>query len=134
MKYKTSLTLSHFVSQSTPSQKNERLPICVWEIDFTSFYNISNGIWNCDIFRFSGYYLHFVVFIFVLCFEYLVLPVSLDCPFWSGPSDVSGLSILEWPFWCLWIVHSWLLLRFSLKLTCNWEENCIYVLFLPLVP
>jgi hypothetical protein len=46
---------------------------------------------------------------------YLVLPVSLDCPFLVAPSvaSVSGLSIPGCQ--CLWIVHSWLPLRFYLS-------------------
>jgi hypothetical protein len=77
-----------------------------------------------------------LTFIFILP----VLQVSLDCPFLIAPSvfsnvyfhpvgvtSVSGLSILDCTFGflyrlfsscrcykCLWIVHSWLHLRFSL--------------------
>ena len=67
-----------------------------------------------------------------------MLPVSLDCPLLIAPSvfssscvdnvaSVSGLSIVDCPFsiifvlcgqccQCLWIVHCWLPLRFSLRL------------------
>ena len=67
-----------------------------------------------------------------------LLPVSLDCPLLIAPSvfssscvvnvaSVSGLSIVDCPFCflfvlcgqccqCLWIVHCWLPLRFSLRL------------------
>jgi hypothetical protein len=51
-----------------------------------------------------------------------VLPLSLDCPFPIGPSVFSNayLSCILCTqcYHCLWIVHSWLVLRFSLTLIC----------------
>jgi hypothetical protein len=60
-----------------------------------------------------------------------MFPMSLDCPFLITPtcvpnvSDVSGLSILDYPYLCaqcLWIVHSWLPLHvcpmFPMSLDC----------------
>ena len=51
-----------------------------------------------------------------------VLPLSLDCPFPIGPSVFSNayLSCILYTqcYHCLWIVHSWLVLRFSLTLIC----------------
>ena len=41
----------------------------------------------------------------------LMLPLSLDCPFMIAPTVLSGVYLC---CHCLWIVHSWLPLRFSL--------------------
>ena len=46
--------------------------------------------------------------------SWLLLQVSLVCPFLISISGVSGLSILDCPFRCLWFVHSWLPLQVSL--------------------
>ena len=47
----------------------------------------------------------FILFVFVLCLVYTLLPDSLDCPFFIDPSVFSNV-------YCLWIVHSCLTLRF----------------------
>ena len=57
----------------------------------------------------------FCVVFFVVCLRpvswYLMLSVSLDCPFVIASSVFSNVySCCQ----CLWIVHSWLSLRFSL--------------------
>jgi hypothetical protein len=60
--------------------------------------------------------------LFVLCLVYPVLPLSLDCLFLFSPSVFSNayLSCVLYTqcYHCLWIVHSWLVLRFSLTLIC----------------
>jgi hypothetical protein len=60
--------------------------------------------------------------LFVLCLVYPVLPLSLDCLFLISPSVFSNpyLSCIlsTQCYHCLWIVHSWLVLRFSLTLIC----------------
>ena len=52
----------------------------------------------------------FLLRLFVLCLVCPMLPVSLDCPFFTSPSVFSCQ--------CLWIVHSWLPLQFSLTFIC----------------
>ena len=51
-----------------------------------------------------------------------VLPLSLDCQFLIGPSVFSNTYLscvlCTQCYHCLWIVHSWLVLRFSLTLIC----------------
>jgi hypothetical protein len=60
--------------------------------------------------------------LFVLCLLYPVLPLSLDCPFLIDPwvfSDAYLSCVLcTQCYHCLWIVHSWLVLLFSLTLIC----------------
>ena len=56
--------------------------------------------------------------LFVLYLVYPMLPVPLDCPFMIAPSVFSNvyLSCIFCTLCCqfLWIVHFWLLLRYSL--------------------
>jgi hypothetical protein len=60
--------------------------------------------------------------LFVLCLAYSMLPVSLHCPFLIAPSvfSIVYLSyVLCTQCWQdLWIVHSWLSIRFSLVFIC----------------
>jgi hypothetical protein len=60
---------------------------------------------------------------FVLYLVYLVLPLSLDCPSLISPSVFSdaylSCVLCTQCCHCLWIVHSWLVLRFSLTLICR---------------
>ena len=60
--------------------------------------------------------------LFVLCLAYSMLPVSLDCPFLIAPSVFSNVYlsyVLYTQCWqCLWFVHSWLPIRFSLMFIC----------------
>jgi hypothetical protein len=82
-----------------------------------------------------GFYC-FVLFVFVLCLVYPMLPVSLDCPFLIATSVFSNVYIQYNPFivlFCLssscvlctqccqflWIVHFWLPLRYSLTFIYN---------------
>ena len=46
----------------------------------------------------------------------------------SNVASVSGLSILDCSFGFLWIVHSWLLLRFSITFICIWVYGCSVIL------
>ena len=69
-------------------------------------------------------------FVFVLCLVYPMLPFSLDCPFLITPPVFSGLSILDYPSGFLWIVHSWLPLRFSLTFIYNLRN---FILWPPLI-
>ena len=55
-----------------------------------------------------------LLFAFVLCLLCQMLPLSLWIVHSSLHLVFSGLSILDYTFGFLWIVHSWLLLRFSL--------------------
>jgi hypothetical protein len=69
-----------------------------------------------------GFLLRLFTAYYVLCLVYPMLSVSLDCPFLITPSVFSNVYLLPtmpcalctqcYP--CLWTVHSWLLLRFSL--------------------
>ena len=77
---------------------------------------------------------------YVLCLVYPMLPVSLDCSFLIAPSVFSNVYLL--PTVCLvscvpnvtsiWIVHSWLPLRFSLTFI-NYLE-CVLCLVYPMLP
>jgi hypothetical protein len=58
---------------------------------------------------------HSTTTLFILC-KIMFLQVSLVCPIVIAPSGVSGLSILNCPFMCLWFVHSWL--PFQVSLVC----------------
>ena len=51
-----------------------------------------------------------VLFVFVLCLVYPMLPVSLDCPFFIAPQFCLSSSCVLCTKCCqfLWIVHSWL--------------------------
>jgi hypothetical protein len=65
-----------------------------------------------------------VLCVFVLCLVYPMLLVSMDCPFLIAPSVFSNVYLFcglctQW-YQFLWIVHSLLVLRFSLM--------CIYYL------
>ena len=64
----------------------------------------------------------FAWFVFVLCLVHPMLPVSLDCPFLIIPSVFSNVYLFCVLYTqccqCLWIVHSWLPLRFSLTFIC----------------
>ena len=68
-----------------------------------------------------------VLFVFVLCRVCPRLPVFLDCSFLIA--SVSGLFILGCQ--CFWIVHSWLLFRFSLTLIHfnRFVVRDLYILF-----
>jgi hypothetical protein len=66
---------------------------------------------------------YLVLFFFVMCLCGTMLSVSLDGPFLISPSVFSNVYMmllvivlcLVWPCCqCLWIVHSWLPLQFSL--------------------
>ena len=41
----------------------------------------------CDLF--------FVLFVFIMCLVYLILPISLDCPFLIAPSVFSNVYLLK---------------------------------------
>ena len=55
------------------------------------------------------YCVFFILFVFSLCLLYPVLPVSLDCPFLVSPCVLCTQC-----YQFLFIVHTWLTLRFSL--------------------
>ena len=61
---------------------------------------------------------NFLQGLFVMCFVYPMLPVSLDCPFLFAPSVFSKVYLscvlCIQCCQCLWIVHAWIPLRFSL--------------------
>ena len=62
-------------------------------------------------------------FFFVFCFVYSMLPVSLGCPLLMVFSLVYLSCVLcAQCYRCLWRIHSWLLLRFSLTFIyqCLW--------------
>jgi hypothetical protein len=70
---------------------------------------------------------------------YPVLSLSLDCPFLIGPSVFSdaylSFVLCTQSYHCLWIVYSWLVLRFSLTLICpvSWVPSATIVsgLYIP---
>jgi hypothetical protein len=68
-----------------------------------------------------------VCFVWISVFRALcpLLIVSLNCPFLIDPSVFSNVYLQ-----CLWIVHSWLLIRFSLTFI---NKDQLYCLSLPLV-
>jgi hypothetical protein len=59
---------------------------------------------------------------FVVCLVYPLLPLSLDCPLLISSSVFSdaylSCVLCTQCYHCLWIVHSWLILGFSLTLIC----------------
>jgi hypothetical protein len=63
-----------------------------------------------------------LVFVFVLCLVYPMLPVSLDCLFLIAPWVFSNVYLscvlCTLCYQCLWIVYSWLPLGFSLTFIC----------------
>ena len=73
--------------------------------------------------------------LFVLCLVYPVLPLSLHCPFLIRPSVFSdtylSCVLCTQSYHCLPIVHSWLVLRFSLTLICpvlcTQCYNCLWI-------
>ena len=71
-----------------------------------------------------------LVFVFVLCLVYPMLPVSLDCLFLIAPWVFSNVYLscvlCTLCCQCLWIVYSWLPLGFSLMFICMY---CILMLY-----
>jgi hypothetical protein len=64
-----------------------------------------------------------VLFVFILCLVYQMLPVSLDCPFFIAPQFCLSSSCVLCTQCCqfLWIVHSWLPLSFD----CLRPVSCV---------
>jgi hypothetical protein len=64
-----------------------------------------------------------VLFVFVLCLEYQILPVSLDCPFVIAPQYCLSSSSVLCTQCCqfLWIVHSCL----PLSVVCLHYVSCV---------
>ena len=88
------------------------------EINVATAYGLS--IFDCPF--------GFLKRLFVLCLAYSMLPVSLHCPFLIATSvfSIVYLSyVLCTQCWqCLWIVHSWLPIRFSLIFIC--PLSCVF--------
>jgi hypothetical protein len=67
-----------------------------------------------------------VLFVFVLCLVYPMLPVSLDCPFFIAPQFCLSSSCVLYAQCCqfLWIVHSSLPPQFCLSSSCVLYTQC----------
>jgi uncharacterized membrane protein len=94
---------------------------CVLNVDNVSGFSILDGP--------LGFHLR----LFLLCLAYLMLTVPLDCPFLMAPSVFSNVylsCVLCTQCWqCLWIVHCWLSIRFSLTFIC--PVSCVLLVDSP---